>query len=183
MENPPSLLTNRTNEERKRDAVKRKTRFLAAFSEWGSIKKACELVNIQRPTYKTWLSRDYVFSNDMAEAKRVFAEELEELAYERVRNPDKGRGSDLLLIGLLNAHMPDKYRPAVAMNDESAREVITELRKLSRDQQGRNLAGSAEEGPLPAPVEQTLSEILARRADAPEKREESEDGQAEHQDA
>ena len=168
-----SLLANRTNEERKRDAVKRKVRFLAAFSEWGSIRKACELVNIQRPTYKTWLSLDYVFANDMAEARRIFAEELEELAYERVRNPDKNRGSDLLLIGLLNAHMPDRYRPAAAMNDESAREVISELRKLSRNQKVESPAEHTDDNSLPAPVEQTLAEILARRIKDPEKREES----------
>lgn len=175
----PSLLANRTNSERKQDAAKRKKRFLLAFTEWGSIKKACEQVNISRPTYKSWLSRDYVFANDFAEAKRTFAEELEELAYERVRNPDKGRGSDILLLGLLNAHIPDKYRPAAVMNDESAREVISELRKLSLAQRDQK---PAEEGPLPVPVEQTLSEILERRADAHDQGQESEDDQPEYQD-
>ena len=37
-----SLVAGRTNAERIDDAVKRKAVFLAAYEEWGTIKKACE---------------------------------------------------------------------------------------------------------------------------------------------
>ena len=160
MEKKPSLIAGRSNKERKQDAVKRKALFLAAYEEWGTIKKSCELSGITRKTFKNWNYTDTEFSNDMAEAKRTFGETLEAIALDRVKNPDKNRGSDVLLLGLLNANMPAKYRPSIAMDQDSAKELITEWRKAS---QSVNKDKSPEEEPLPASVEDTLTEILTRK--------------------
>ena len=70
----------------------------------------------------------------------------------------------LSVIAYLNANMAWKYKPQVALNDESAREVIVELRKLS---------GMAKETPkktdeLSEDVEKTLQEIVEKRKDLPE---------------
>jgi len=168
------------NESRKVAAAALKRAFLQAMEEWGTIKKACEVTKIPKTVYQHWHKDDWDFAQAVSVARFSFAESLEGLALERVKNPDKGRGSDVLLLGLLNANMPQKYRPQVSMNEDSARELITEWRKAS---QVIKKEGPAEGEELSAPVEQTLTEILARRGNAPEKREEPKDGQSEHQDA
>ena len=106
--------------------------------------------------------------------RQSFAESLEGLALDRVRNPDKNRGSDILLIGLLNANMPQKYRPQFAMSEDSAKELITEWRKAAKEV-GKDRG--EEEEKLPVTVERTLSEILERRSDASEKGKEPEGDQ------
>jgi predicted YcjX-like family ATPase len=91
--------------------------------------------------------------------KRSFAESLEGIALDRVKNPDKGKGSDVLLITLLNANMPAKYRPQVAMNEDYAKELIFEWRKAAKE-----IAKEIpkEEG-LSEDVEKTLTDILEKR--------------------
>jgi hypothetical protein len=153
-------------------SAERKSIFLAAYEEWGTVRKSCEIADIKKATYKAWHVKDWEFAQAMAEARYSFAESLEDLALERVRNPDKNRGSDVLLIGLLNANMPQKYRPQISMNEDSARELITEWRKAS---QAVKKDVPTEEGELSDPVEQTLTEILARRGSASKKQQEPEE--------
>jgi type IV secretory pathway VirD2 relaxase len=94
-----------------------------------------------------------------------------------MRNPDKNRGSDILLIGLLNANMPSKYRPQFAMSEDSAKDLIIEWRKAAKDVE--RVARPTKDGngaELPTSVEQTLAEILEKRRSAPKEREEQEGG-------
>jgi hypothetical protein len=103
----------------------------------------------------------------MEQGRREFAEGLEGLALERVKNPDRGRGSDLLLIGLLNANWPAKYRPQVTMDQDSAREVLNEMKRWRKE-------GIVESGgvtDLSPPVEKQLSDILDKRGSAPKEKE------------
>ena len=127
------------------------------------MRKACDIAGVARGTYDRWHSSDMEFVKDLDRTKRSFAESLEELALSRVRNPDKNRGSDILLIGLLNANMPQKYRPQFAMSEDSAKELITEWRKASKEVSKDR---GEEEEKLPVTVEQTLSEILEKRGSA-----------------
>ena len=166
MKDKEALVSGRNNAQRSLDAAKRKEVFLAAYEEWGTIKKACELTGITRDGYKNWQSGDPEFVRRLDSMRQSFAESLEGLALERVRNPDKNRGSDVLLIGLLNANMPQKYRPQFAMSEDSAKELITEWRKAAKEV-GKNRGEEPER--LPVTVEQPLSEILERRSDASEK--------------
>jgi hypothetical protein len=85
-----------------------------------------------------------------------------------VKNPDKGKGSDLLLLGMLNANMSEKYRPTMALNEDSAREVISELRKISREKRS---SGPVEEGDkeLSDPYKKQLVELLEKKSNTPEK--------------
>jgi hypothetical protein len=129
------------------------------------VRKACDIAGVARGTYDRWHSSDMEFVKDLDRTKRSFAESLEELALSRVRNPDKNRGSDILLIGLLNANMPQKYRPQFAMSEDSAKELITEWRKAAKEV-GKVRGEGADEENLPVAVEQTLSEILEKRGSA-----------------
>ena len=174
---PQPLLSGRNNAQRKEGLVKRKEVFLAAYEEWGTTRAACRAAGISRSSYDRWHRLDDKFVKELDLVKLAFAESLEELALERVRNPDKNRGSDILLIGLLNANMPSKYRPQFAMSEDSAKELIVEWRKASRDVSRVARPTKDENGAeLPTSVEQTLSEILTKRSNAPKEREEQEGG-------
>ena len=160
MEKKKSLVNGRNNEQRKEDAAKRRELFLLAIEEWGNVKKACEITGIAKDTYGTWTQTDPEFSKRMDIARRAFGEALELLAYDRVKNPDKGRGSDVLLLGLLNANMPWKYRPQFAMNEDGGKELIFEWRKAAKEMAN---AAPKKDGELPSGVEDTLTEILEKR--------------------
>ena len=140
--------------------------FVEALEQWGTIRKACEVSNVPRRTHFTWVRNDPEYSVSVDLARRSFAESLEEIALDRVRNPEKGKGSDVLLLGLLNANMPHKFRPQLALNEDSAKELITEWRKAAKevkkdkpDQEGTAL--------LNDDVEKTLAEILEKKGTAP----------------
>ena len=169
-EKRPPLIGGRSNAQRKEDSLRRKGVFLTAFEEWGTVKKGCDAAGIHRNTYLWWLGSDPDFTRSVDLMRQSFAESLEAIALERVRDPDKNRGSDVLLLGLLNANMPAKYRPSVAVDQDSAKDLIREWRKASQSV----LANSPKEEnqDLPVSVEKTLAEILEKRGNTSKKTEE-----------
>jgi len=153
----------RRDEMRAIERGKKQEVFLAALSEWGTVKKSCQLSGVAHDTYKRWHADDWRFAQGCTEARYAFAESLEDIALERVTNPDKNRGSDVLLLGLLNANMPKKYRPQLQMSDESSKELIKEWREAAHEvAKSRSAAPTGVD--LPEPVEQTLEEILSKRS-------------------
>ena len=123
----------RTNAERKEDKGVRKAAFLRAFREVGTRNGAFRIAKISKATYDRWVWTDPDFMRAVSDAQVAFGEYLEEIALERVKNPDKNRGSDVLLLGLLNANLPTKFRPQFAMSEDSAKDLIIEWRKAARD--------------------------------------------------
>ena len=67
----------------------------------------------------------------MEEADFEFCENLEQLALARVKMQD-AKSNPVLLITLLNANLPMKYRPTVVMADDTAKSVLSELRELAK---------------------------------------------------
>jgi hypothetical protein len=165
----PAEFKRRTNASKKKRVI-----FAEAMGEWGTVKKACDLAGIARRTYMWWRTVDPDFVQAVDDARHIFAEGLEEIALERVKNPDKNRGSDVLLLGLLNANMPSKFRPQTAMSEDSAKELITEWRKASREVRKDQ---DVIEQEIPQNLQETLTEILEKRKDAPVGEEKSEDVQ------
>jgi len=157
----------RTNAERREDKGVRKAAFLRAFREIGTRSGAFRIAKISKSTYDRWVWVDPDFMRAVSEAQVEFGEYLEEIALERVKNPDKNRGSDVLLLGLLNANLPTKFRPQFAMSEDSAKDLIIEWRKAARDRVREEKVKEPEE--LPVSVERTLTELLEKRRDAPEK--------------
>lgn len=88
----------------------------------------------------------------------------------------------MLLTVLLNANMPSKYRPQTAMSEDSAKELIIEWRRASREVKKDVGAGVGEEV-LAVSVEETLSEILERRGNAVKEGKVEEGGEPGRQDA
>jgi hypothetical protein len=162
------LLRERSNAQRSADKEKRKALFLKAYEEWGTVRGAVKVAQVVRSTFDKWVQDDPEFMREVDKAKRAFGEYLEELALERVKNPDKNRGSDVLLLGLLNANLPQKFRPQIAMSEDSAKDLIVEWRKAARAVRKEDGGPGAGNDPLPESVEQTLTELLERRKASPE---------------
>jgi len=134
---------------------------LQAVEEWGGNTKALKVAGISRTTYFRWVKDDPDFSADLEHSKKAFGEKMLEVAIDRVRNPDKNRGSDLLLISLLNAYMGHIFKPSTVGGEDSARELITELRKTARREVGQQEV-------LSDHIDETLDSILEKKSKEPD---------------
>ena len=119
--------------------------FLAAFGQCGSIAQAAAAAGVH-PVHvrKHWINDDALgFQLRFRDAQAEFADYLEQLALKRVEAPSfNGRiGSDVLLMGLLNANYPTKWRHNVQVTHELGTRVVETLRVLqARDRE----AGAAD---------------------------------------
>jgi hypothetical protein len=156
-----------TNDERRESKEMRQASFLRAYRKIGTRSGAFRVAKITKKNYDWWMRTEPDFMREVSEARHEFGEYLEEIALERVKNPDKNRGSDVLLLGLLNANLPQKFRPQFAMGEDSAKDLIIEWRKAAQSIK-RGDGAEAEREELPVGVERTLTELLEKRRDAPE---------------
>ena len=156
-----------TNDERREAKEMRQASFLRAYRKIGTRSGAFRVAKISKDTYEKWMKTEPDFMREVSEARQAFGEYLEEIALERVKNPDKNRGSDVLLLGLLNANLPQKFRPQFAMGEDSAKDLIIEWRKAAQSIK-RGDGAEREREELPVSVERTLTELLEKRRDAPE---------------
>lgn len=104
-----------------------KEKVLAAYEACGNVTKACKKLKLPRDTFYTWLKEDKDFkaAYDAAAIKAVgvLEDEANRRAVEGVLEPVYHKGekvgtvrrySDTLLIVLLKAHAPEKYRERVS---------------------------------------------------------------------
>ncbi len=138
--------------------IANKMKLIQAVEEFGGAMKAVKAAGIHAATYYRWMKEDPAFREEMEAAQKIFGEGMLEIAIDRVKNPDKGKGSDVLLLGLLNAYMPDKFRPAAVVANDTAKELITEWRKAAREQ-----AKEKRENILTDNIEDTLDDILNKK--------------------
>ena len=123
--------------------------FLASYVELGSIYRAAPAVGITRQAVQYWNAHDLCgFKARFEFALFAFRESLQDIAIQRIRNPKGNRGSDVLVLGLLNAHWPEKYRQNVVIVDETPRQVLDKLseRRKARVIEGRAKSLELEEG-------------------------------------
>ena len=119
----------------KNDTVKKRTldkqnRFLQAYSAAGTVTVAASAAGIHRDTVYRWASSDTGgFRGRFGAAKAEFADHIEAIALERVKSE---QGSDLLLIALLNAHKPEKYRATRVNKANRSMTVVKMLTSLKR---------------------------------------------------
>ena len=112
----------------------RKRRFLEKYNNSGTISKAAVDAGIERTIVYRWIKTDEKFAKEFEESKKTFSEKLEDIALDLV-NQMRENGDykhPTLLIALLNANNPAKYR-GTAEVDNTARDFITGLRKLSKE--------------------------------------------------
>ena len=131
---------------------------LAAVEQYGGNTKAMKAAGISKQTYYNYIKNDPEFKENLEHAKLAFGESMLELAIDRVKNPEKGKGSDVLLISLLNAYLSHIFKPTTVVGEDTAKELITEWRKAARSDVKKNL-----ENPLPEKMEDTLDDILNKK--------------------
>src|SRR5262249_13190324 len=115
------------------------------FKIAGTISAACRAAGINRDTHYDWLARDRQYAKDFEEAGLVRVELLETEAHRRALvctdKPVYQRGklvghirefSDTLLIFLLKAERPEKYRERCEARIKGADKPITFSLKLPR---------------------------------------------------
>ena len=110
------------------DVKARQDFFMTLYAELGSIRAAAKEMGINRKTVNRWIKGDVQgFKERFEESKHDFREMLQDLAVNRVK--DQGpRDNPVLLIALLNAHWGEKYRPQTVNVDDTAKEVLSEMR-------------------------------------------------------
>lgn len=91
--------------------------FLEALGNSANVRAACQRVGIGRPTAYLWRNKDPEFRAQWETAIEDACDILEAEAWKRARGT-----SDLLLIFLLKAHRPDKYRERIDIKFSIERE-------------------------------------------------------------
>ena len=121
--------TNSFIEGREPEDVKaRQDFFMTLYAELGSIRAASKEMGINRKTVNRWIKGDVQgFRERFEESKYDFREMLQDLAVNRVKEQSP-KDNPVLLIALLNAHWSEKYRPQVTSVDDTAKEVLGEMR-------------------------------------------------------
>jgi len=129
----------------KKQRRQRMSAFLAAYAEVGTIRKACRVVGVDRKTVYNWLRGDVEGFKELFElANHSYRESLEDMARERLENPQGNRGSDVLLISQLNARWPERYRANTEGRDQSAKEALQEIRDMHKAWKAKLEAESVE---------------------------------------
>ena len=135
-----------------------KAKLIKAVEEFGGNMKAIKAAGISQRTYHRWVKGDPEFKENLEKAKVAFGESMLEIAIDRIKNPDKGKGGDILLISLLNAYMSHVFKPTTVVGEDTAKELITEWRKAARADVRNKV-----ENPLPEKMEDTLDDILSKK--------------------
>ncbi len=117
-------------------ASAKKNNFLNAYAACGSVKTAALEAGVDRTTHYTWLE-DETYRKAYERARQIAADALEEEARRRAVEGWMERGvrvySDKLLIALLKANFPDRYKERVESKVELSGEVgIVEALKEAR---------------------------------------------------
>ncbi len=95
----------RSKARREMSTEELKRRFLEAYERYGTVTSACRIVELSRDSPYRWRQQDPEFNEAFENSRNVVADDLEQEALRRAHD-----GSDLLLIFMLKALRPDKYR-------------------------------------------------------------------------
>jgi len=107
------------------------TQVLERYQEAGTITSACKAVNISRDTFYRWLRQDLLgFAGRLTEAKETFRESLEEIMFDRLRDP---KCHPVLIIFALKGHWREKYGDVPITGDDTAKDTMMEMRRWYKD--------------------------------------------------
>lgn len=117
----------------KRKTYRKQSKFLKCYSETRSKSVSATYAGVSQSSISNWIRDNYLeFEERYEEADLAFCEGLEQLALERVRLQD-AKSNPVLLIALLNANLPNKYKQSSAPVDETAKGILSEIRKLAKE--------------------------------------------------
>ena len=114
-------------------SAQQKKAFLAAFAEYGNVSRAADASEVERRTVYKWLEHDETFALQYRQAEIQAEDVLEHAAWKRAVNgveqehgvysqgmqvatEVKTEYSDVLLMFLLKARNPKKYRERVSID-------------------------------------------------------------------
>ena len=118
----------------KNQVLMHQTGFLASFAECGTILKAAAHSGMSRMQVHRWITDDkHSFNIRMTAARASSLDRLEDIAFERILHPSGRIGSDVLVITMLNAHAPEKYRTGIVVVDETPKAVAAKLAKFAQE--------------------------------------------------
>jgi hypothetical protein len=134
--------------------------FLEGLKEMGTIRNGLRKAGMTRHAYRYWMETDPAFPDRVLDARQEFAEALEEVVVGIVMDPETVKKVPILAITLLNANLPNKYRPAAIVQDEAARDLLREWRKAAREypKEAAQVAKNFD-----TPVDRQLDEILRKK--------------------
>ena len=138
--------------------------FLGAFALTGSVKRSAEAINMPKATVKSWVRGDISgFRLKYEDAKEDFREYLQDIAIDRVK-AQKPNDNPLLILSMLNAHWPEKYRRDSAPVDNAAKELIAEFKREVAKEFKRGKGKAPEGGPAPRDAVAEAQKIIARKS-------------------
>ena len=134
----------------------RQTKFIQGIRETGTVLNGLRKADIDRSTYKRWMAEDPEFPELLADARAECGEALEEVVIGIGMDPEAVKKSPILAITLLNANLPFKYRPTAIVQEDTARELLKDIRKLA--QGAPKVKDAVEDTPVEKQIESILSE-------------------------
>ena len=115
-----------------------KAQFLKKYKETKTVSTAIDGINLGRSTLYEWFKEDSEFKQEFDNEKLAVGEGLESKAFQlidkMVEKDDYGR--PVLLITLLNAHLPERYKQTESAGDDS-RQLIAEFRKMAKSKKSK----------------------------------------------
>ena len=127
------MATKKEDTRKYQDIRKKQDAFLSIYSQGASVKLASQGANTTRWSVKRWVDDDLLgFRDRFDSANADFKDSLIEMAMHRL-NEQKATDSPLLLITMLNAYIPEKFRPTSASTEEVAKDTIKEMRTLAKN--------------------------------------------------
>ena len=133
-------------EKRRRE---QQERFLAQYGRTGNITSAAEASGVARRSHYNWIRDDALgYRARFDSAREQYADQLERIVHERLTDPTGNSGSDILLMFMLKALRPEKYREAMPVADDVAKDTLAELRKLRRSERQQALTLLEDQGGL-----------------------------------
>jgi tRNA A37 methylthiotransferase MiaB len=129
---PQKTQESRNGKDYEERTKRRQAAFLKVYSSGASVREATKAAETTRKAIYGWIKDDRNgFAKLYDEAQADFKDSLIERAMSRLKD-QKSSDSPILLITMLNAYIPEKFRPNVIPTEEVAKETMTELRNLSK---------------------------------------------------
>ena len=110
-----------------------KKQFLDEYKKQRTISSAISGLKVNRDTIYEWFKQDPEFKQRFDEEKIAVGESLESNAFRLIDEMmvENDYKRPLLLITMLNAHLPERYKQSDNTGDDS-RQLISEFRKMAK---------------------------------------------------
>jgi hypothetical protein len=104
--------------------------FLLGYAQGGTVTAGLLTSGVHRRTAEVWKQKDaFSFKTRLETARLEYCDVIEDKIHELAMGLKPGQNA-IVLLARANAEMPEKYRPNVHPTDDTAKELIGDIRKL-----------------------------------------------------